>query len=326
MEISKDQLLTSIHCVHYSKISLPDLYLKKCGGYKNEKEIEDLLNSRGYETVDGGQILFVEKTEQSYENTMIYYTVSTDDPEKYFELYKNISKIPGMKRLFFVKINDEWNIEKIKTKNIKEKIIDFDILKPAMNVFEFSVSGWKDSDFQQIKQNMKKKKAIICKYKDPRRLDYLKDYDLDYLIKIYCNRYVLEIELDEYKKNMMDFDSMIFHEGNYVAIESKEKDPIGKWIKKKVKGVEKELIEEDQKKWAFGWDTRRFAWYRFLNHTTEITTWYLIREIDHQKTRNFVKWKIIELEKFANCAVWHFERQTGRGSTIEVSYPAFDDF
>ena len=124
----------------------------------------------------------------------------------------------------------------------------------------------------------------------------------------------------------MDFDSIIFENEEYIAIESKEKDPMGKWVKKKVKGEEKEIHEQDENKWAFGWDTRRFAWYRFLNHTTGINTWFLVREVDHQKTRNFVKWKKIDLEKFANCAVWHFERQAGRGSTIEVSYSAFEDF
>ena len=102
MEITYDAVLESLHWILCSTTSLPDLYTKRCGGFKNEKEIDGLLRSNGYNTIDGGQILFIEKKNMSDENNILYYTVSSDSMDNYTKLYEKLTGMHGMDRLFFI--------------------------------------------------------------------------------------------------------------------------------------------------------------------------------------------------------------------------------
>lgn len=328
MSLTSDYIVDNLYLILTSTTSLPDLYTKRCGGFRNEKEIEDLLRTKGYQLIDGGQLIFVKKNNQSEENKIFYYTVTTDEIDNYTDLYKRLSQMEEIKRLFFIKVNDaNWSTVDITVKNGNGERKSETIPKPNMTVYEFVNENWNTSTFSEISHEMSEKSASVCKAKDSQVLDYMRTWNPEELKKVYCNRYVLDVELNRYKKNMMDFDAMILHDGNYVAIESKEKDPIGKWTKTDDgNGNITETENTDTSNWSFGWDTRRYSWYYYLKSKTGLDTWFLIREVDNQTNRNFVKWKKIDIEKFSRCAVWHFERQTGRGSTIEASYDAFVDF
>jgi hypothetical protein len=328
MNFTSEDIVNDLYWILTSTTSLPDLYTKRCGGFRNEKEIEELLHEKGYQQIDGGQLIFVKKNENSEMNKIFYYTVSNDNITNYGNLYTQLSQMDEIERLFFIKVHsDEWGRTDIKVKNTKGQVSTRSILKPNFSVHEFSNGEWRYSSFDEIKNEMSAKRESVCKVKDPATLDYMREWNTDELSKIYCNRYVLDVELNLFKKNMMDFDSMIINEGNYIAIESKEKDPIGKWVKSiDANGMEEETIENDTSKWAFGWDTRRYAWYNYLKTRTGLDTWYLVREVEHQRRRNLVGWKKISIDDFSKCSVWHFERQSSRGSTIESTYDAFEDF
>ena len=132
------QIIDNLYWILTSNTALPDLYIKKCGGFRNEKEIEDLLRSKDYDLIDGGQLIFVDKDPQSEKNKIFYYTVSTDDFNRYNGLYSQLSQMNEIKKLFFIKVhNDAWSTSIIPIKNDLGKKIDKEILKPKMTVHQF---------------------------------------------------------------------------------------------------------------------------------------------------------------------------------------------
>lgn len=318
MVITSDNLVDDLFLIHTSTIANCDYFKKRVGGYKNEKEIEDLLRQKGYSVLDGGQLVFSSKfSDVSLENHIMYFTVSDDDKSRYEGLYNNISNLGEVKKLFFVKVGDvgDWTTTSITTKNSDGERIESEIVRPTLEVFEFKDHSWINSTIEEIKDFFPEKTAAVCALKEIELFSYMRSWSVPELAKIYRNRFVYDMMLNDRKKSMMDFDSMIFHEGRYIAIESKEKDPIGKTAK-----------PEEPDTWSFGWDTRRFAWYFYLNQKTGLDTWYLIREIDDQENRNLVGWKKMDIDTFCRHTVWHFERQAQRGSTVEVPYNAFENF
>ena len=264
---------------------------------------------------------------------------------KYAGLYKKLAKLRGMKSLFFIHFDstNSAGTEKIWVKRpkrmmtnkrgrkvTKECRAEIDVLKPSMEVFEFSRGKWKSSGFQEIKNHLKStsttRKPSVSGHKSSKYLKYMQPWPIGDIWKIYCNRYVLNVEFNGFQTNMMDLDAIIKVKNNYITIEQKEKDPIGKWVK--LKGTPEQVIKvEDETKWKFGWDTRRFAWYLFLKFGgADIDTWYLVREVEDQQKRKFRKWKKITVDGFTNSVQWWYETPTGRGSTVQADYTAFEDF
>lgn len=115
--------------------------------------------------------------------------------------------------------------------------------------------------------------------------------------------------------HMIDFDGFIIDDKNIFLVEIKEKSPI-----KPAKYL------DDEREWAYGWDTRRLLWYKYIEQKIGINIFYTIRQIDNRDDRNFVKWDLISLGDFLRVVSWSSVRGGGGGEdTLTVPYSHFSD-
>ena len=267
---------------------MPRFYQARAKGFKNEIEFDYVLKNKGIETIDAGQCLFVKKRGNNLENKILYVTVSDDDKSKYVKLYEKMNELHEIKKLFFVEIGniETWETIDLTVKNSKDEKTSRQILKPKFTLFEFNDSKWIKSEFDVLNDMLERTKLRTAKKKNNEYFQYLKKYSIKELMKIYCNRYFLDVQLESYSKGMIDFDHIVQDGNVYKFVETKEKDP-----------MKDDKNPSDTTKWAFGWDSRRFSWYMYLKLQLGIDTDYVIREIDNQKDRNLVGWKKSTLEK-----------------------------
>ena len=186
------------------------------------------------------------------------------------------------------------------------------LIRPKLDVFEFVEGEWSESSLEEIREFFPESRQTTCA-KKPNNFGYLTRYEMDDLIPVYCNRYFLDITLAGVSKGMMDFDHIIIKDGKFIPVETKEKSPI--------------KDSDDEKDWAFGWDSRRFGWYFYLRHKLDLNSWYVIREVKDKDDREFMKWKVVDFDGFCRSVSWLAERSAGGGAgTIEAPYSAFADF
>jgi hypothetical protein len=319
MSVTTADLVKDLHKILTSSIANNRLYGARITGFKNEIEFARLAEGRKMRILEGGQFLFSRKNRStSTENSLIYITISDGNKEDYLDFYKRLANLGEISRLFFVEIGkfDEWGKTKFFVKDTHKKRVEEEILGPKLTVFEFEKDTWKTSSFDMIKENLVERKLRVAALKSDARFSYMNSYKGEEISKIYCNRYVLDVELSKYNKGMIDLDHIHPDSGNFTLIETKEKDP-----------MKDKKAPTDQKKWEFGWDSRRFGWYLYLKHKLGFDVWYVISEIEEQKSRRFLGWKKIDMDKFCKCASWLSERSGGGGGgTISAPYTAFEDF
>ncbi len=319
MSITSDDLVDNLYKILTSSIANTRFFSARSKGFRAELEYAAKIKSESAEVLEAGQFIVSKKeSDESPENYIFYMTITNDDKGKYLEFYKVISKLPEMQNLFFIEVGDisEWGTVEITTKEgtSATKKIQVTIPKPNLIVYVYNNGRWVQSDFDEIKKMLVKKSQRIARNKE-NHLSYLQNYDMGDLANVYCNRFVLDVELGRYSKGMMDFDHIVIEDGKFIAIETKEKDPIGK-----------KKFPEDKTKWHFGWDSRRIGWYMHLKMELGLDTRYVIREINNQIDREFVKWKRIDMDRFRRCASWLAERAGGGGGgTISAPYSAFVD-
>lgn len=319
MSVTSQRLVDDLYKVLTSSIANTRFFNARSRGFRAELEYTQKVKSEGTEFLDAGQFVVSKKEQDNTpENYLFYMTVSTDNKSRYVDFYNVVSGLPEVKKLFFIEVKDTtgWGTRTITTKDSGNRNnIEVDILAPSFTVYRFDDGNWVSSDFDEIKSMLVSSNTVrIAKNKD-NHLSYLLNFSNDELINVYCNRYVLSVELGGHNKGMMDFDLIVLEDGKFIAIETKEKDPIGK-----------RDFPTDESQWAFGWDSRRFGWYMHLKMELDLDTRYIIREVNNQTERRFEKWKRIDMDKFRRCASWLAERAGGGGGgTISAPYNAFDD-
>jgi len=125
---------------------------------------------------------------------------------------------------------------------------------------------------------------------------------------MYANRFFLDVLLRDRRKGMIDFDGILKRNNEFWLLESKEKDPARRGNTQ-----------------YFGWDSRRLAWYFYVQNCCGLKTLYIVRQVNNQEERMFVDWKYIRLNDFAASASWLSESGGGGGSgTITAPLAAFD--
>ena len=319
MSITSDVLVDNLYQILTSSIANTRFFNARSLGFRAELEYMKMIRTKGVEFLDAGQFVVSKKeVESTPENYLFYMTISDDDRDSYLDFYGKISQMPEIKKLFFIKIgeSDEWGSQDITVKDVNNRDnTTTSITKPVLSVYRFDDGTWVDSSFDEIKEMLPRSSGPRIAKNKENRLAYLLNYDRSDLISVYCNRYVLDVELGEHNKGMMDFDLIVKENEKYVAIETKEKDPMGK-----------RDFPTDETKWAFGWDSRRIGWYMHLKLAINLDTRYVIREVNNQTERRFVKWKMIDMDRFRLCASWLTERAGGGGGgTISAPYNAFVD-
>ena len=318
MVFNESVLVDNLYKILTSSIANTRFFNARSKGFRAELEYAKKIKSEGVDFLDAGQfVVSTKEQDESPENYLFYMTITNHDKESYNKFYEQISKLHELKKMFFIEVGDpsQWGEKEITVNDEENRNkIQVNILKPSLTVYRYDEGRWASSDFNEIKQLIIKSDVERIAKNKENHLSYLLDYDMDELINVYCNRYVLDVELRGYNKGMMDFDLIIVEDGKYMAVETKEKDPIGK-----------RDYPSDPTQWAFGWDSRRIGWYLHLTMELGLNVRYVIREVNNQTEREFVKWKKIDMEKFRRCASWLAERAGGGGGgTISAPYSAFD--
>ena len=147
------------------------------------------------------------------------------------------------------------------------------------------------------------------------KFDYLEDYDLELLMKIYATRYFMDYKKREKAHlNFLDLDGFLINKENKEDIrlvEIKEKEPVKRKTKKGP------ILNEEQ--WTYGWDIRRLLWYVHLENQIDIPIVYAVRQIENRYSRDFIQWDVILMSDFLKSVGWSSEVGGGGGSGKSTS-------
>jgi len=146
------------------KIANNDYFKRRILGFKAEIEFEKFIKEKfenKIEFLEGGQFISKKISGQKNDNnSFIYTTIDNRDPEKYIEIYKQISKWNEVKSLYFIKLNEnDWNEEPFTAKDNDKKEIKTNILKPNFDFYVFQEDKFitsKVQDFKIILDNFEK--------------------------------------------------------------------------------------------------------------------------------------------------------------------------
>ena len=302
-----------------------DYFKRRVIGFKSEMEFE-IHFKENFQTNDtilleGGQFCGTKEDR----NFFVYTTIDFSEPEKYQKVYENICKWSSVKNLYYLKIiEDQWNEAELKTRTeqggeIEESLI----LEPSYQIYVFDKESKvftesKDISASKIFNHWRKVKVTpsVNPLRARDKFDYFLQYDLKMLMKVYATRYFMDVLKREHFLYFLDIDGFLQTKNEIQIVELKEKTPI------KTEG--KKNLPMDL--WKYGWDTRRLSWYQFLEKQIDLTTIYIVRQIETIKDREFNQWDAISLDEFMLNGSW--ENSTsgggGRGDTVLAPYSKFE--
>lgn len=312
-----------------------EYFKRRILGFKAELEFEKEINKNftQYKFLEGGQFATepIDKT-QSKSSTSIYTSFDYLDPDEYLPIYKKIANWSSVGEMTYIKIlKNGWRKEQIKVKEDEVKTFQ-EILEPRYIFYRFDKSTLKFFIDKSVSFS-----DLLSKFDDPlttvsisslrgrEQFDYLNDYEIDLLKKIYATRYFMDHKKRvKAKVNFLDLDGFLINrndEDDIKLIEVKEKSPNNKCKKATKTLPERPLTEEE---WQYGWDIRRMAWFQEINKSIDVPIIYIVRQIEERYQRKFVQWDAITLDGFLESVNWSAE-VTGGGSsgTLMVPYLQF---
>jgi len=305
----RQKLLTALHQILTTTIANRRFYFSRLVGFRSEIALRAYLAHKGEEPLDGGQFLFPHTGMDTCGHELVYVTVSGRDKSSYTDLYATLASIPIVKRLYFVSYShmSTWQHRIFRAKDADNSHVDILIPAPCFRYHVFDCGSFQNCDEASVLDHFEKKTRVSYASQKQNTLGYLSQYPASAIESVYANRFFLDVSLGEYKKGMIDCDGVLKRSGQYWLLESKEKDVGG-----------------SNDAGYFGWDSRRFAWYLYLQNCCSLKTLYIIRQVNNQTERRFVDWRYVDIEGFASWASWLSESGGGGGSgTITAPLAAF---
>lgn len=282
-------LLEALHSVLAKNVLGDKQYESRYKGFIGELSFQEWLKTyRGSATVFTGGYLLPRIVGSRSIKHPIYFTISSDDPQKYIHIYSSLSNIPCESMYFIYWDNQssflEWDLS--------EKILDgIKLQVPNFNVFKFDPinSNFKSIPFTEflnlfpLKQNRTHSRAIPSSVieKWHRKMS---NYEYKHVLDLYVQRLIFDGYIGYSREHGIpsDIDAIIYSKKlkTYALLEIKEKD------------------KSKRPPQGFGMDVERIADLSKLKSSTGFPIYYIVRQIDNQKDRNFLSWKIIELDNF----------------------------
>ena len=301
-----------------------DYFKRRVIGFKSEMEFEihfnDKYKNNENNLLEGGQFCGTKEDRDFF----VYTTIDFSEPEKYQKIYESICKWSNVKNLFYLKIiESDWGEVALKTR--KEQGGDIEnslILEPKYQIYIFdkvskNFSESKELTAPKVFDHWRKIKntPAVNPLRAREKFDYFLQYDIEMLKKVYATRYFMDVLKRTHFLYFLDIDGFLQTKDEIQIIELKEKTPI--------KEDGKKLLPEEE--WKYGWDTRRLSWYQFLEKQIDLTTIYIVRQIESIKGREFNQWDAISLEEFMLSGSWEnsLSGGSGRGDTILAPYTKF---
>ncbi len=320
-----------------AKVENNDYFKRRVLGFRAEIEFEEFVKTfPKVNFLEGGQLISLKLSGlENEKNKFIYTTVDTVEPDVYIQIYSLMSNWDEVDKLFYVKLSDEnWSEENFQvvtaskktSKNGKEKKVRLEtedsILCPSFEFYEFNrnlknFTKTHTQNFSCITNCLPAKQKKVTKFELRKRdqFNYLKEYKLEILLKIYAKRYFIDNVLSKFNKNLIDLDGFIQSGNDLVLVEIKEKSPAVPNIEGK---------KNDKKYWTYGWDSRRILWYLYLQKKITLSVLYNVRQIDNRSSRTFIQWDSLSIDDFLAGISWSASRGGGGGEdTLMAPYLYF---
>jgi len=242
----------------------------------------------------GGMFVPTKNTNNPFTSS-VYFTTTSDRPEKYSDIFFSASKL-AQNGQFLIRYDnslsfDEWDEAELfkSKKNNQEKtqlfkIPRFEIYKFDPRKETFHLSTIEDLTNLFIKKQKHLIKKIIPKKLKEHFINKFSDFELLDLRELYVNRLFFDgyLNLTYLRGAPLDID---------IFVQSKKTTKLSLLEVK-----EKDVSKRDPK--GFGMDLRRIESLTKLSKTFKVQAFYVVRHVDNQINRNFIDWRIIELEKF----------------------------
>lgn len=234
----------------------------------------------------------------------VYFTICNSLPDDYLEIYKKIALTP-CKSMFFIQWEDSVPISEWPQIDIMN--IQCPVPVPPLTCYEYSIQNcsFNQIDISNLLNLFYDKTPNRNAYKIPEEnrnsaINSLLSFEYDDILSLYVQRLIFDgfIGYSKVKGSPSDIDSIAFSIkfNSLVFIEIKEKD----LSKRPPKG--------------FGMDIGRINDLLNLEKITGWPAYYLVRQVNDQKARNFIGWKMISIQKFSkNLADNVIQGGTGMG-------------
>ena len=282
-------ILDALHSVLAKNVLGDKQYESRYKGFIGELSFQEWLkNNRRSATVFTGGYLLPRMTGSRSIQQPVYFTISSDEPHKYIHIYSYLNNIP-CESMYFIHWNDESSFSDWDS---SDRILDGIKLQiPNFNVFKFDPSNLNFisipfNDFLNLfplKQNRTPSRAIPSSVieKWHRKMS---SYEYKHVLDLYVQRLIFDGYIGYSREHGIpsDIDAIIYSEKlkTYALLEIKEKD------------------KSKRPPQGFGMDVERITDLSKLKSSIGLPIYYIVRQIDNQKDRNFLSWKIIELDNF----------------------------
>ncbi|HDU8435161.1 TPA: hypothetical protein RG027_003049 [Acinetobacter baumannii] len=285
----KNNLLDSLHSVLSKNVLGDKQYESRYKGFIGELSFQEWLsNYRGSATVfTGGYLLPRTVGSRSIEQP-IYFTISPDSPQEYIQIYNYLNHLP-CDSMYFINWNNEvsfsrWHSYEDVLEGVTLQVPDFNVFKfDPSNLNFISIPFNEFLDLFPLKRNRTPSRAIppsvIQKWHKK-----LSNYEYKHVLDLYVQRLIFDGYIGYSREHGIpsDIDAIIYSEKlkTYALLEIKEKD------------------KSKRPPQGFGMDVERITDLSKLKSSIGLPIYYIVRHIDNQKDRNFLSWKIIELDNF----------------------------
>lgn len=289
MNIEKNIILDHFHNILSKNVLGNKQYESRFKGFIGELHFQQwiLENKDPSLFYSGGYFLPRNKSDRSIKNP-IYFTVSSDSPKKYLNIYESLSKLP-CELMFFIKWKKElpfsqWQDSENIIEGLKLKQPDLIVYKfnKQASVFE-SVSLESFLNLFPIKPS-RTNSRFIAENISSKWKQKLSTFENDLLLDLYVQRLIFDgyIGYSRIHGIPSDIDSIAYNntKGSYSILEIKEKD----LSKRHPQG--------------FGMDVPRIEDLSLLTNKTNLPVFYIVRQVNNQIDRNFISWKCINLSNF----------------------------
>ena len=302
MNHSKNNLLKALHTVLSKNVLGEKQYISRFKGFVGELNFHEWVrqNRDISNFFTGGYFIPKLPKSRSIINP-IYFTVSSDHPDRYIKIYDSLSKLP-CEHLYFIQWDknipfDQWHIS--------EQILFNESLKtPKINVFQYdpTTHHFHKTSLETFLNHFPSRVNTIQPQQISQSIvnlwqEKLVGFAFESLLDLYVQRLIFDgyIGYSRVHGIPSDIDAIAYKPDtqSYTLIEVKEKD----------------LSKMHPQ--GFGMDISRIKDLTDLSTATGLAISYVVKRIDNQKDRNFLEWKIISLQNFIN----HLQDRTIQGGS-----------
>lgn len=290
---NKTRLLDNLDFLLTHNIYGEGQYRNRFNGFVAELHFADMMKqTRIKPPLAGGMFVPLEQGRDPFASS-VYYTVSSDIPSMYADIYKDAAKLAS-EGLYFIRYKNQqiesWPLQKLSFATSKENTVA-ELICPELEFFKYDKTGdeFKKSAIEEFQStfhyhtdHLKKKKVsdTIRNAASAR----LKEFTIDSLIELYVNRFVFDglSGFNITRGASLDIDAFVYNPENHSLriLEVKEKD------------------RSRGQKGGFGMDVRRIKSLEILEKNFNMRCVYLVRKISDQKKRDFLEWKYIFMDRF----------------------------